>query len=222
MRLITNSKIKQKIFTLIEFHLLSLVIGGGLGVHIHGFSRIQTCPVPVKKDFAFRHGAMMPVWRDVMTARLLVAPAQEVVFGTTQIQQQQYPLQQYPFKTLYVFDEKLNKWFELSDEKQGRPDMAVATMTPSRALGYMEFVECQSMPHLYVSTAVIGSRTLGEVGRKQMKEQFKSTVQSYLYPHRMSEEAYWEEVEKTRLTFEKMSIEDDVEEEEDVPVTSDQ
>ena len=113
------------------------------------------------------------------------------------------------FKTLYVFDEKLNKWFELSDEKQGPSDVAEATMTPSRALGYLEFVERPSMPHLYVSTAVIGSRTLGEVGRKQMKEQFESTVQSHLYPHRMSEEAYWEEVEKMRLTYEKMSIEDD-------------
>ena len=126
------------------------------------------------------------------------------------------------FKTLYVFDEKLNKWFELSDEKQGRSDVAEATMTPSRSLGYLEFVECRSMPHLYVSSAVVGNRKLGEVGREQMKEQFNSTVQSYLYPHRMSEEAYWEEVEKTRLAYEKMSIEDDADEEEVAPVTSNQ
>ena len=116
------------------------------------------------------------------------------------------------FKTLCVFDEKLNKWFELSDEKKTSSDRAEVTMTPSRALGYLEFVECPSAPHLYVTTAVVGSRTLGEVGRRQMKEQFNVSVQSHLYPHRMSEDAYWEEVEKTRLAYEKMCLEDETEE----------
>ena len=119
------------------------------------------------------------------------------------------------FKTLYVFDEKLNKWFELSDEKQYEPN-AEETATPSHALGYLEFAECTSMPQLYVTTAVVGSRILGEVGRKQMKQQFDRTVQSFLYPHRMSEEAYWEEVENTRLKYEKMSVEDEGDEEEEV------
>ena len=122
------------------------------------------------------------------------------------------------FKTVYVFDEKLNKWFELSDEKKGRSDVAEETMTPSHALGYLEFVERPTAPHLYVTTAVVGSRTLGQQGRKQMKDQFNSSVEFHLYPHRMSKEAYWEEVEKTRLAYEKLSIDDDVEKPETICV----
>ena len=116
------------------------------------------------------------------------------------------------FKTVYVFDEKLDKWFELSDEKkESGSDVAEATATHSHSLGYLEFVELSDAPHLFVTTGVVGSRTLGQLGRKQMRDQFNSSVAFHLYPHRMSEEAYWEEVEKTRLTYEKLTISDDAE-----------
>ena len=114
------------------------------------------------------------------------------------------------FKTVYVFDEKLSKWFELSDEKkESGSSVAEATATPSHALGYLEFVELPGSPHLYLTTGVIGSRTIGQAAKKEMRDQFNSSVAFHLYPHRMSEEAYWEEVEKTRLAYEKLSIHDD-------------
>ena len=110
-------------------------------------------------------------------------------------------------KKVYVYDETRDKWFELSHERKENGSESSATI--SHALGYLEFVELPTAPHLCIKTGVVGSRTLGPKGKQEMRDQFKSSVEYHLYPLRMSEEAFWEEVEKTRLAYEKLSLTND-------------
>ena len=62
-------------------------------------------------------------------------------------------------------------------------------------------------------TIVTGGATGADALAEELALEWGMRVKLCLTPHhhRMSEEAYWEEVEKTRLAYEKLCIGDDVE-----------
>ena len=69
------------------------------------------------------------------------------------------------WKDVFVFDESRQKWYELDrGVNYDRDDDATFT----EALGLFEFTECFSAPILHPVSAVVGSRTLGELGRRTL------------------------------------------------------
>ena len=107
------------------------------------------------------------------------------------------------WKEVFVFDESRQKWYELEREESFDPELDDVIF--SETLGPLAFRECLCMPILHPTSAVVGSRTLGELGRRTLKEQFKRTVK---------ERARWgategelrDEVEKMRQMFKRLSI----------------
>ena len=107
------------------------------------------------------------------------------------------------WKDVFVFHENRQRWYELEREEMRDPDDE--DVTYSDALGPLAFRECFSAPILHPLSAVVGSRTLGELGRRMLKDQFRRTIK---------ERARWgqtegelrEEVEKLCKLFKEMSI----------------
>ena len=50
----------------------------------------------------------------------------------------------------------------------------------TESLGDLTFRECFCGPILHPLSAVVGSRTLGELGRLTLKDQFKRTIKEYM------------------------------------------
>ena len=109
------------------------------------------------------------------------------------------------WKGVFVFDESRQKWYELEREDMRDPDDEDVTF--SDTLGPLAFRECMCSPILYKSSGVVGSRTLGVLGRYTMKQQFRRTMKTFSR-HEMTESQLREEVEKLREMFQSMSIRD--------------
>ena len=109
------------------------------------------------------------------------------------------------WKDVFVFDESRQKWYELERGERYDPDDDAAKFT--EVLGQLAFVECFSSPILHPVSAVVGSRTLGELGRRTLKDQFKRIIKEHSR-WLETEEELKEEVEKLRKRFQKMSIKD--------------
>ena len=107
------------------------------------------------------------------------------------------------WKEVFVFDESRQKWYEL--EREDMRDADEEEVEFSERLGHLAFRECLCAPILHPTSAVVGSRTLGVLGRRVLKDQFKRTVK---------ERARWgategelrDEVEKMRQMFKRMSL----------------
>ena len=82
------------------------------------------------------------------------------------------------WKDVFVFDESLGKWYRLERDESRDSDEASSEYEGafSETLGTFSFRECICSPILHQTSGVVGSRHLGELGRKTMKEQFKRTV----------------------------------------------
>ena len=109
------------------------------------------------------------------------------------------------WKDVFVFDESRQKWYELEREDMRDPDDEDATL--SNTLGPLAFRECLCAPILYKSSGVVGSRTLGVLGRYTMKQQFRRTVKTFSR-WELTESQTSEEVEKLSEMFQRMSIGD--------------
>ena len=111
------------------------------------------------------------------------------------------------WKDVFVFDESRQKWYELEREDMRDPDDD-DDGTFSETLGPLAFRECVCSPILYKSSGVVGSRTLGVLGRHTMKQQFMRTVKTFAR-HDRTESQLSEEVKKLREMFQRMSIKDE-------------
>ena len=107
---------------------------------------------------------------------------------------------------LFVFDESRHKWYELEGEDTFDPEWDEASFTET--LGSLAFRECLCAPLLHASSAVVGSRTLGELGRRTLKDQFKRTVKR-MERWSATETELRDEVEQLREMFKKLSIKDE-------------
>ena len=77
------------------------------------------------------------------------------------------------WKNVFVFDEKGDRWYELERLCEYEEDIDESW---TEALGDFRFIESLHPPLLHPNSAVVGSRTLGSVGRKMMRRQFTLTV----------------------------------------------
>ena len=107
------------------------------------------------------------------------------------------------WKEVFVFDESRHLWYELQGEDSFDPELDDATFTET--LGPLAFRECLCAPLLHPSSAVVGSRTLGELGRLTLKDQFKRTVKER-ERWGATEGELRDEVEKLRQMFKRLSI----------------
>ena len=107
------------------------------------------------------------------------------------------------WKDVFVFDESRQKWYELEREDMRDPDDEDFTFTD--ALGPLAFRECLCGPILHPVSAVVGSRTLGELGRRILKDQFKRTVKEHARGGQTQMELHGE-VEKVCKLFQEMSL----------------
>ena len=82
------------------------------------------------------------------------------------------------WKDVFVFDESLGKWYRLERDESRDSDESSSEYEGafSETLGTFSFRECICSPILHQTSGVVGSRHLGELGRKTMKEQFRRTV----------------------------------------------
>ena len=110
------------------------------------------------------------------------------------------------WKEVFVFDESRQKWFELEGEDTFDPEWDDASF--KETLGSLAFRECLCAPLLHSSSAVVGSRTLGELGRRTLKDQFKRTVKR-MERWSATETELRDEVEKLRQMFKRLSIKDE-------------
>ena len=108
------------------------------------------------------------------------------------------------WKEVYVFDESRQKWYELERQDMRDPDEEDATM--SETLGPLAFRERVSAPILYKRSGVVGSRTLGALGRFTMKQHFNRTMRTFSGHQRVAVDD--EEVEEVRTRLENLSLED--------------
>ena len=108
------------------------------------------------------------------------------------------------WKDVFVFDESRQKWYELQREETRDPD----DVTFSETLGPLTFRECACAPILSESSGVVGSRSLGVLGRHTMKQQFIRTMKIVSFRHCLVESPLNEEVTKLREMFQRMSIKD--------------
>ena len=106
------------------------------------------------------------------------------------------------WKELFVFDESRQRWYELEREDSFDPELDDIVFTD--ALGPLAFRESLCMPMLHPRSAVVGSRTLGELGRRTLKDQFKRTVKERT--RGATEGELRDEVEKVRQMFKRLSI----------------
>ena len=109
------------------------------------------------------------------------------------------------WKDVLVFDESRQKWYELEREDMRDPDVEDATM--SETLGPLTFRERVSAPILYKNSGVVGSRTLGALGRFTMKQHFNRTIKTFSGRQRIATNMD-EEVERVREMMENLSLED--------------
>ena len=93
-----------------------------------------------------------------------------------------YPEQ---WKELFVFDESRDSWYELERVESWDLDLDEVVVTES--LGDLTFRECFCDPILHPRGAVLGSRTLGELGCLTLKDQFKRTIKEYMRWRRKEE-----------------------------------
>ena len=116
-----------------------------------------------------------------------------------------YPEQ---WKELFVFDESRDSWYELERDESWDLDEVVVT----ESLGDLGFRECFCGPILHPRSAVVGSRTLGELGRLTLKDQFKRTIKEYIRWRPKEEDGDREEerekVEKLCKLVQEMSIQE--------------
>ena len=107
------------------------------------------------------------------------------------------------WKEVFVFDESRQKWYELEREESFDPEFDDVTF--SETLGSLAFRACLCNPILCATSAVVGSRTLGELGRRTLKDQFKRTIKQRAC-RTVAEGELRDEVEKIRQMFKRLSI----------------
>ena len=166
-----------------------------------------------------RHPTKNPFVRDLLTRNWFIVRDSQVVYahanfeddslttvegGTGMTVQmcvdhnRDYPEQ---WKELFVFDESRNRWYEMERDESWDSDLDEVVMTES--LGDLAFRECFCGPILHPLSAVVGSRTLGELGRRTLKDQFKRTVFEYSRYPSLTTESLEAEVEKNQTKDDK-------------------
>ena len=108
------------------------------------------------------------------------------------------------WKDVFVFDESRQKWYELERQDMRDPDVEDATM--SETLGPLAFRQRVSAPIFCKNSGVVGSRTLGALGRFTMKQHFNRTMRTFSGHQRVAVDD--EEVEDMRVMMENLSLED--------------
>ena len=110
------------------------------------------------------------------------------------------------WKEVFVFDESRHRWYELERDEPLDSELDVEYVF-TNALGPLVFRECLFAPILRTTSAVVGSRTLGELGRRTLKDQFNRTVKERTrLQWEVPEKKKDEEVEKLCHMFERLSI----------------
>ena len=165
-----------------------------------------------------RHPSKNPFVRDLLARNWFIVKAAKVLYAYANFEDEggtgmtvqmcvdhnrDYPEM---WKDVFVFDESRQKWYELEREDWHDPDEEDVTF--SEALGPFAFHECFSSPILHPVSGVVGSRTLGELGRRTLENQFKRTIKERTR-WGQTEAELKEEVEKLRKLFQEMSIKED-------------
>ena len=117
------------------------------------------------------------------------------------------------WKNVFVFDESRDRWYELERDESYDSDESDYEGTISETLGTFAFRECFCGPILHPISSVVGSRNLGELGRKTMKDQFKRTVKEHQRWVRKRDESSAElrdDMEKLREGLQLMSLKEKV------------
>ena len=143
-----------------------------------------------------RHPTKNPFVRDLLARNWFIVDAAKVIYAYAHFEDDSLTTveggtgmtvqmcvdhnRDYPnmWKDVFVFDESRQKWYELECGKRYDTDDDDAKFT--EALEPFAFVECVSSPILHPVSAVVGSRTLGELGRRTLKDQFKRTIKNTL------------------------------------------
>ena len=170
-----------------------------------------------------RHPSKNPFVQDLLSRNWFIVESAEAVFAYAQFEDDSLTVveggtgmtvqmcvdynRDFPnlWKEVFVFDESRHRWYELERDEPTDPELDDEYVFTD-ALGPLVFRECLFAPVLRTTSAVVGSRTLGELGRRTLKDQFNRTVKERMRLQWQVAEKKDEEVDKLCQMFERLSI----------------